>query len=119
MTDNPLQTSYASMAQKQADYCHIFSNPRRVMILWMLLDGEKSVGTLAEGIGSTLQNVSQHLSLLKDAQIVSTRRDGQTIYYRLDDQAVSQRCMGMLNERMSMVRADAAKTQTQPNVKGK
>ena len=119
MTDNTLQASYAFMAQKQADYCHIFSNPRRVMILWMLLDGEKSVGTLAERIGTTLQNVSQHLSLLKDAQIVSTRRDGQTIYYRLDDQAVSMRCMGMLNERMSMVGVEALQSPTQPNSKGK
>ena len=119
MTDNPLHASYASMAQKQADYCHIFSNPRRVMILWMLLDGEKSVGSLAEGTGTTLQNVSQHLSLLKDAQIVSTRRDGQTIYYRLDDQAVAQRCMGMLNERMSMVGVEALQPPTQPNSKGK
>lgn len=55
------------------------------MILWSLLDGELTVTEIADEVGTSLQNISQHLALLKERNVVSARRNGQTIYYRIAD----------------------------------
>ena len=84
------------LAEQQADFCRIFSNARRVQILWALMDRELSVGAIAEEVGSSLQNVSQHLGKMKDYDIVSSRREGQTIYYRIEEQTLADSCLGLL-----------------------
>lgn len=61
----------------------VMSNPRRLMILCRLLDGEVSVGDLSVFCGGAQSSVSQHLSLLRSRGLVATRREAQTIYYRL------------------------------------
>lgn len=91
------------LAEQQADFCRIFSNARRVQILWALMDRELSVGAIAEEVGSSLQNVSQHLSKMKDYNLVSSRRDGQTIYYRIEAEALANRCWGLLRTRYPQV----------------
>ena len=63
------------------------ANESRLMILCELVDGERSVGTLVEAIGLTQSALSQHLAKLRAAGIVATRRDAQTIYYRLASEA--------------------------------
>jgi DNA-binding transcriptional ArsR family regulator len=71
-------------AQEQAEFCQIFSNEKRVLILWALQTcPELSVGDLAHSINTSLQNTSQHLRVLKECGIVTSRRDGHTIYYRI------------------------------------
>lgn len=74
-----------SKAEEQADYCRIFGNSRRVMILWTLGTEEMSVGDIASEVGASIQNTSQHLRLMKDKGILKSRRDGQTIYYHAVD----------------------------------
>ncbi len=59
------------------------ANPKRLMVLCNLLEGEQSVGTLAEAVGLAQAALSQHLSKMRALGLVETRRDGQTIYYRL------------------------------------
>jgi len=61
----------------------LFGNASRILILWSLSSRELPVTEIADEVGTTLQNVSQHLALLKEHNIVSARRDGQTIYYRI------------------------------------
>ena len=82
-------------AEEQAKFCSVFSNARRIQILWALADRELSVGTIAEAVGSSLQNVSQHLSRMKDFNVVSSRREGQTIYYRIEGEELAKRCKGL------------------------
>jgi DNA-binding transcriptional ArsR family regulator len=53
------------------------------MIVCALLDGEQSVGVLAEMLGVRESLASQHLGLLRRDGVVAARRDGQTIYYGL------------------------------------
>jgi DNA-binding transcriptional ArsR family regulator len=60
----------------------MLSNPKRLMILCQLLDGEKSVMSLVEAIGISQSALSQHLAKLRAAGLVATRRDAQTIFYR-------------------------------------
>ena len=68
---------------KQAELCKLFGNASRILILWSLSDRELPVTEIADEVGTSLQNTSQHLALLKEHNIVSARRDGQTIYYRI------------------------------------
>ncbi len=62
------------------------SNRHRLLILCRLSDGEHSVGQLAEFLGIRDSTVSQHLALLRRDRIISGRRDGQTIWYRIDSE---------------------------------
>jgi ArsR family transcriptional regulator len=79
-----MDASLLSQAEDQATHCRVFGNARRVLILWVLGTEEMSVSDIASAIGSSLQNTSQHLRLMKDRGILSSRRDGQTIYYRVE-----------------------------------
>ena len=59
------------------------ANGKRLIVLFSLLDGEKSVGMLAELVKLSPAALSQHLSKMRALRLVETRRDGKTIYYRL------------------------------------
>ncbi len=84
------------LAEEQATLCRVFGNPRRLLILWILMKEELPVHVIAAQAGSTLQNVSQHLKLLKRYGIVTTRRDGQAIYYQIADQDLFKHCPALL-----------------------
>lgn len=66
------------------------ANDKRVQIIIHLLNGEESVGALADRIGLSQSALSQHLSKLRAQQLVATRRDGQVIYYSMKDDRVSE-----------------------------
>ena len=59
------------------------ANESRLAILCELVDGERAVGDLVEAVGLSQSALSQHLAKLRAAGIVATRREAQTIYYRL------------------------------------
>jgi DNA-binding transcriptional ArsR family regulator len=73
--------AYELLAEKM----RILSNPKRLMIINLLKDKEKTVGEIASDIGIEVQNASQHLRILKAGGIVVTRRNGQAIYYKLEN----------------------------------
>jgi DNA-binding transcriptional ArsR family regulator len=64
------------------------ANQSRLMILCHLLDEELTVGELAERVGLNQSPLSQHLARLRALGLVKTRRDGQSIYYRLASREV-------------------------------
>ena len=66
----------------------LLADPTRLQILWALLHGEHSVGELADHLGVPPAGVSQHLAKLRLARLVTTRRDGNRIYYLADDDHV-------------------------------
>lgn len=57
------------------------ANPKRLLILCNLVNGEVPVGVLAQQVGLSQSALSQHLSKLRAQRLVKTRRDAQTIYY--------------------------------------
>jgi DNA-binding transcriptional ArsR family regulator len=69
--------------QKHAETCCIFCNQRRLMIMWALGDGEKSVGEIARELDLSPQAISQHLRLMKDRGVVASTRRGRQIFYRM------------------------------------
>ncbi|MBG9996531.1 winged helix-turn-helix transcriptional regulator [Pseudoalteromonas sp. NZS127_1] len=67
----------------------ILANKNRLMILCSLQDKEMSVSQLNEAVPLAQSALSQHLAALRKANVVATRRESQTIYYRIiDDNAV-------------------------------
>jgi ArsR family transcriptional regulator len=83
--------------EEQAEVFQLLSNASRILIMKSLQTQEMSVGEIAEQIGATLQNTSQHLRLMKDKGFVEFRRDGQTIYYQLASNLLSEKCKMILN----------------------
>lgn len=74
-----------------------FANKTRLMILCSLLKQEKSVSELLQVVTVSQPVISQHLALLRESNMVATRREGQTIYYRLSDERV-KRLIGLMYE---------------------
>ena len=64
------------------------SSPKRLLILCQLTDGERCVGDLSSALSISPAAMSQQLSILRREGIVSTRRDGQVVYYTITDQNV-------------------------------
>ena len=72
-----------STAEEVSGLMKVLSNKVRLMVLCQLVEGEKSVGELAQALAVRDQAMSQQLALLRKDGLVKTRRDGQTIYYSL------------------------------------
>lgn len=78
-------------AVELADGFKLLGEPTRVRILYALLGaGEMNVGDLAAEVGASETTVSHALRLLRASSIVRNRRDGRSVYYRLDDDHVRQ-----------------------------
>lgn len=84
-----------SIEAAQADLCRTFTHPNRIALLESLAGGERSVGDLAEACGLPQPTVSQHLAVLRQVGVVSTRREGTTVYYRVADPRILQACQLM------------------------
>ncbi|MEO1976331.1 MAG: metalloregulator ArsR/SmtB family transcription factor [Paracoccaceae bacterium] len=87
----------AANARNAAAYLKTLAHEGRLMILCHLGSGEKSVGELETLLGTRQAAVSQMLARLREEGLVSTRRDGKTIYYSLSDGDTS-RVIGLLYE---------------------
>ncbi|MBN1595051.1 helix-turn-helix transcriptional regulator [candidate division FCPU426 bacterium] len=84
------QTTPLATIQSLSDLFKHLGDPHRLQLLLLLAEEELSVGVLAARIGSSLSAVSHQLRQLRQARLVSRRREGQTIYYRLLDDHVRQ-----------------------------
>ncbi len=80
------------IAENQATVCSVFANPKRILILWTLVNQEKSVSEIASIVGTSMQSTSQHLRLMRETGILASRRDGQTIYYFIAQNETAERC---------------------------
>ncbi len=66
-----------------AEMCKVFSHPKRLELINVLRAGECNVGKLAGKLGVTVGNLSQHLTMMKQRQMLITRKEGNVVYYRL------------------------------------
>ena len=78
--------------EMQAKISKTLAHPIRLAIIHILKDGEKTVNELTETIGASQSNISQHLALLRQREIVETRKYGSNIFYRLSTPKISQAC---------------------------
>ena len=61
------------------------AHPIRMKILCFLMDGEKTVGEIEQQFGSTISNISQHLTVLRKANIIDRRKEANFMFYSLKD----------------------------------
>lgn len=71
--------------QRYAAVGRALADPKRLCVLESLAAGELSVSDLSTKVGCHVPNMSQHLAVLRSANLVQSRRDGSTVYYRLAD----------------------------------
>jgi ArsR family transcriptional regulator, virulence genes transcriptional regulator len=83
-----LDVSREADRQRSAAVARALGDPKRLCVLESLAGGELSVGDLSSQVGCQVPNMSQHLAVLRSAGLVSTRREGNTVYYRLADPRV-------------------------------
>lgn len=76
----------------QAAISKTMANPLRLAILYFLKGKEKTVNELAELVGASQSNVSQHLALMRQRDMVKTRKKGRSIYYRVSNPKINQAC---------------------------
>jgi len=75
-----------------ANICQCLANPKRLEVINTLRDKEMPVTELADKMGITKANLSQHLAIMRDKGILKSRREGTNIYYSLANPKVIQAC---------------------------
>jgi len=80
-------SQFEASAARAAKLLRALANERRLMILCQLADGERSVGQIQPLVGLSQSALSQHLAVLREEGVVASRREAQTIWYRIADPA--------------------------------
>ena len=91
----------------QANICQTMANAKRLEIISVLCDREVSVGEIAEKMDIRTANLSQHLSIMKTKGILTSRRDGVHIYYRIANPKVVKACNLMKEIMIEQMEAQA------------
>ncbi len=79
------------------------SHPLRLKILCTLGNQEVCVQSIFDNVGTSQSNISQHLAILRDKGILSSRKDANKVYYRVEDER-TLRLIGMMQEVFCSVR---------------
>jgi ArsR family transcriptional regulator, virulence genes transcriptional regulator len=102
----------------QAEVLRALSNPNRLEIVHLLAEGPCEVGRLAQEMGLTQPNVSQHLAVMRAIGIVESERDGREVRYRLSDPEIICACetmRGVLLRRIARMAALAGQVDLAPS----
>ncbi|WP_332771314.1 ArsR/SmtB family transcription factor [Phenylobacterium sp.] len=96
-SDNPKHLVFGGLAE----LAKALASPHRIEIVEVLGQGERSVEGVAERVGLSVANASQHLRLMRGSGLLASRRDGKHVLYRLSDPAVVDlmTALGRLGER--------------------
>ncbi|HEU4918452.1 MAG TPA: metalloregulator ArsR/SmtB family transcription factor [Candidatus Limnocylindrales bacterium] len=86
--DAPAEASSDVDRLRYAAVGRALADPKRLCVLETLAGGELSVSDLSTTVGCQVPNMSQHLAVLRSAGLVRSRRDGNTVFYRLADTRV-------------------------------
>ena len=81
----PMGAKMQAQAEQAAELLKALSNPQRLRVMCMLIDGEKTVGEINAEIELSQSALSQHLAILRDGGWVQTRRESQSVYYSVVD----------------------------------
>lgn len=97
MIESMSEAQMETMAEEASGLLLAMSNPKRLLIMCNLLDGELSVNQLAGRVNLNQSALSQHLGKLRALKLVATRRDAQNIFYRLASNEVTE-VLSVLNK---------------------
>lgn len=77
-----------AIRDRSAALARALADAKRLCVVERLAEGERSVSELSRDAGCQVPNMSQHLAVLRSAGIVASRREGNTVFYRLADPGV-------------------------------
>src|SRR4030042_3062529 len=89
MTGSPMKFN-DQQAEIISELLKSIAHPIRMKILCFLMEGEKNVGEIEQQFGSTISNISQHLTVLRKAKIFHRRKEANFIFYTLTDNNVQK-----------------------------
>jgi DNA-binding transcriptional ArsR family regulator len=89
----------------QAQLCQVLTDPSRLELIHLIGGGERTVGELVAATGLRQAKVSQHLAILRQRGVVTTRRDGTAIHYTLAYPAILEACAIMRGVLMRQLEA--------------
>lgn len=92
-----------------AEFCKFMANPKRIEILFLLGERELCVEDIAAQMNVKIPNISQHLAIMREKGIVSTRRAGTKIYYHLDNPKPLKACILMREAMVEQMEKEAEK----------
>ncbi|MGA2910681.1 MAG: metalloregulator ArsR/SmtB family transcription factor [Candidatus Microgenomates bacterium] len=78
--------------RKNAELYKVMSNPKRLEILNIIADKEATVNDLSRTLGTRKSNTSQHMAYLRYVGLVTTRRQGKNIFYKITDVRIVEPC---------------------------
>ncbi len=107
------------MIEEVADLFKTLSDPTRLSLLLELQDGEMTVSQLADFSGTSMANISKHLTLMKRIGIVSRRKSGNQVYYNILSKNILDICDSVcedIESRYSRKRPVAKKAKSRPTV---
>jgi DNA-binding transcriptional ArsR family regulator len=107
------------ITQLQAEVLKTLASPRRLEIIHRLAQGPCEVRRLAEDLGASQPNISQHLAVLRSTGLVDAERDGREVRYRLTDPDVVVACGLMrtvLQRRLTRLGRLSAMDETHPDL---
>lgn len=85
-----IRASMAIQAEEVSSLLKTLAHPARLMLVCTLVESEYSVGELERKLDLHQPHLSQHLTVLRDARIVTTRRDGKQIFYSLAEEKAAR-----------------------------
>ncbi len=106
------------MIEEIADLFKALSEPTRLNLLFKLMEGEMTVTRLADFSGTSMANVSKHLSFMKRAGVVYRRKSGNQVFYTLRNQKIFDICNLVsedIENRFMSVTAPAARKRGRPS----
>jgi len=74
-----------AQAEAASELLKAMANPQRLRVLCLLIEREMSVSEINALVGLSQSALSQHLAVLRETNLVSTRREAQTVYYSVSD----------------------------------
>ena len=91
-----------------AEMCKVLSHAKRLELINILRDREISAGELGERLGLTPANLSQHLTMMRERHMLTSRKEGNVVYYRIANPRLLE-AFDLLREILfEQIRQDAA-----------
>lgn len=78
-----------------ADFCKFMGNPKRIELIFLLNEREMSVDEMAVKMGVRVSNLSQHLAIMRERGVVTFRKDGTRIFYKISNAKIIKACLMM------------------------
>jgi DNA-binding transcriptional ArsR family regulator len=98
LTHNPVELIPQEKLEKKAETLKAMAHPVRLQIINTLMNGELSVGNLVKRLGTKQSLTSQQLSNLKLHGILKARRNGNVVYYSIENKGIKNIIISLMNE---------------------